>query len=70
MKSRTYFAELPFHALIETNITKLSDEELRAFTDVVKERRQSSQKRRSDNAKTAKHLSGKQPKIDIADLIK
>jgi len=55
--SRRYFEELPFHELIELDHESLTEDQLRSLASVLKERRQSGQKRAAAATKESKKTS-------------
>lgn len=61
------FGELPYHELIEVDVTTLGEEQLREYLKVVQEQRTSPQKRRSTNTKAAKKITGKS--LDISSFL-
>lgn len=63
---RASFEELPFHQLIDLDIDTLDDDSKRVLVEVLQERRQSAQKRRSVAKKQAKKITGKSEEVDIS----
>lgn len=64
------FEELPFHQLLETDTTKMTDDEKRVLVEVLQERRQCAQKRRSVQKKESDKISGKPTKgVDISKFL-
>lgn len=60
---------MPYHELIEVDITTLSDAEIRAYVQVVDTLRGSAQTRRSVAKKSADKITGKSKSLDISDLL-
>lgn len=68
-KLRASFEEAPFHKLIDTDLSKLDDDQKRVFVEVLQERRQSAQKSRSVAKKQSKKLDGTSKEIDISKFL-
>lgn len=67
--SRASFEELPFHQLIDIDIETLDDDSKRVLVEVLQERRQSAQKRRSVAKQQSDKLTGKSKDVDISRFI-
>ncbi len=66
---RASFEELPFHQLIDQDVSTMTDDQKRLLIEVIQERRQSAQKRRSVSKKQAAKISGKSKEIDLSEYI-
>lgn len=60
------FAEQPFHKVISTPIDKLTENELRQFVKDTNQKVQSPARRRADNVKESKTLTGQRKPVDIS----
>jgi len=56
--SQKHFEELPFHLLIEVDLTTLTEDQLRAYVTVTQNQRQSAQKRNASLTKESKKIGG------------
>ena len=67
MSTQIPFGELPYHELVEVDISTLDDAQVREYLRVLQEQRTSPQKRKSVAKKASKKLTGKT--IDISKLL-
>jgi hypothetical protein len=65
--STKYFEELPFHLLIEVDLTTLTEDQLRGYVTVTQNQRQSAQKRNASLTKESKKIGG--TGIDVSKYI-